>query len=370
MKTRCVYSNVRRARRASALAFLVVPLLAMTLSAQRARTPPARNPSDPIRPNWAERKASDAGWLPLPAADRPALLARWAEYDRLFAAADSMARPQGFSVVPGAISYGEMPPGRLYNFFLRYLFLEGNGRSTGEGPALLGIWENPGARDVWVADSGPPTFTDARGEMYFERARGQQVPGLPPGAIVFDGPLRFDSKNASYENAIRVLLTASGEAPWTDVSRERVLQSLIANAKKEAAEVEQMYADPAYRQAVDAAAPGSSDKLREMLANVRAPVTLLTNRLTAMSAADRAAPAWVRLTAVGTYEFGAPGTQGFYHVIADRPDYYRAAGSRTAVRAMLVRFQLTNAAHVAWDRAVEDSFKAFDWTALARLLTK
>lgn len=357
-------------RRVSILTFIVVPLLVVTGSAQRAGTPPTRNPSDPIRPNWTERKASDVAWRTMPATDRAVFLARWAEYDRLFTRPDSMARPQGFTVAPGAIAYGEGVPGTLFNFYVRYIFLKGDGRSGGEGDALLGIWENPVARNVWTVDSGPATFKDAQGEMYVERPRGNPLPGLPPGAIVFDGPLLFDSTNPSNENVIRVLLTASGQVPWSDVSRERVLQSLIADARKEVDEIEKLYADQNYRKAVDAGVPGSSDRLVATLASVREPVTRLTSRLAAMSPADRAAPAWVQLTAGGIYEFAAPGTPGFQHVIADQPDYYRASGSRTTVRAMLVRFRLTNAQDVAMDRAIADSFKAFDWAAAARLLTR
>ena len=54
----------------------------------------------------------------------------------------------------------------------------------------------------------------------------------------------------------------------------------------------------------------------------------------------------------------------------DRPDYYRANGSRTALRAMLIRFGQTSGYYVAMDRAIDDSFRAFDWAAAARLLSR
>jgi hypothetical protein len=47
---------------------------------------------------------------------------------------------------------------------------------------------------------------------------------MPATAVVFDG-LNFDRRSEARLNTIRVLLTADGELPWADVSRERVQKS-------------------------------------------------------------------------------------------------------------------------------------------------
>jgi hypothetical protein len=112
---------------------IAASLLAHSGWAQQATAPAAPGPVEPRRPNWVERKVSDLAWRPMPAADRAVFLARWAEYDRLLARAESMARPQGFTVAPGALAYGEGEPSRLLNFYVRYIFLAGTVTSGEDG---------------------------------------------------------------------------------------------------------------------------------------------------------------------------------------------------------------------------------------------
>ena len=57
-------------------------------------------------------------------------------------------------------------------------------------------------------------------------------------------------------------------------------------------------------------------------------------------------------------------------MIADKPDYYRFKGSRMQVRGLLITFRIQEyRGEEQADRAVTDSYRAFDWTAAARLLS-
>ena len=109
----------------------------------------------------------------------------------------------------------------------------------------------------------------------------------------------------------------------------------------------------------------------QTLAADTARLTQRRSELAAMSPADRAAAAWVGGNEA-IVRFTAPGDPGAYHLIADKPDYYRIKGSRLEVRSLLIGFRLTDSKPGSpgeWgDRAVSDSYKAFDWAAAARIL--
>jgi hypothetical protein len=354
------------------------------------------------------------GWLPwyysynttgLTAAERTTLTARASAYERLFVTRDSLARPQGFRVESNAFG-GLGSPGRLGQFGYRIIFFEG--MVGHEGPSLLWAYENVLASSVRIVDSGPADFEDSQGAIYRERPKGAAIPGLPPGAVVFGG-LSFEPATQARENMIQVLLTSDGELPWSDVSRERMLNLLIAGADAAVKKDRQALSQTTYQRwlsdaakrkqeteqmlvaitAVDKSqaattkaelervekATGESlkqndaaerEQLSQTLAADTARLTKRRSELAAMSQAERAAAAWVPSNSGDALQFTAPGASGSSHLIADKPDYYRIKGSRLEVRSLLIGFRIPD---YTWaDRAVTDSYKAFDWAAAARML--
>jgi|KBSSwiStaDraftv2_1062776.scaffolds.fasta_scaffold07320_8 hypothetical protein len=363
------------------------------------------------RPGRLTRRVADTVWRGATAGESATIMARWSLYDRLFTGPDSLARPQGFTFGPFASGSLTSPPFDVPHLEYSFTFYQGLITTRGEGTALLWVVEDPSARDVWVLDSGGPNFSDGQGEMFLERPKAGPVPGVPANAVVFDHALQFGSTNKGIENRIRVLLTADGELPWSDVSRERVLRILIAKAEAELKKVEHYASDSSYEKwlrdaparqrsrdemlagvaAVDKSQvaklradleraeretaesmkknePEQHEQMGRALALVKGKLTQVSGDLAAMSAAERATAAWIQLTSEGTYKFAAAGTPGFQHLISDKPDYYRFNGSRTRPRAILVGFGLTNGFNAQMDRAVADSYHAFDWAAVARLL--
>ena len=357
-----------------------------------------------------------SGWTPRFNADRPGLTAaertvlegRFAEYERLFAAPESMARPQGFLARPG--TNGRLPDGPFgISSFSYYIVVAPDLR---ERPAALSVRENPTARHVWVVDSGGPTLRDAAGDIYMERPRSGPLPGMPPSALVFDG-LKFDRQTESRINSVRVLLTSDGETPWSDVSRERVLQISVAQATAAFKVSEQQASETSYERwlrerparlrereqillgiaSVDKGLvektradferadreAGESYKKAEAaereqaatgLAYAKGRLNQASSQLAQMSATERAMPAWVHDAPDGTFQFAVPGTEGFGHLIADKPHYYKFTGSRVQVRSLLIYFRIQEyQGEEQADRAVAESFRAFDWTAAARLLS-
>ena len=110
----------------------------------------------------------------------------------------------------------------------------------------------------------------------------------------------------------------------------------------------------------------------QALAADTARLTQRRSELAAMSPANRAAAAWVECIPEATVRFAVPGASGACHLISDKPDYYRIKGSRLEVRSLMIGFRLTDAKPGSpgeWgDRAVTESYKAFDWVAAARIL--
>ena len=367
------------------------------------------------------------GWLPwysslstvnggLTAAERAAIATRAGDYQRLFVTRDSLARPQGgFSVEP-MYNGGLGPAGRLGGFGYTLIFFNfiAKAGESHEGTGQLWASENPRAHSVWILDSGPPDFEDGQGAIYRERPKGPPLPGMPPTAYVFDG-LKFEPSSQARENLIQVLLTADGELPWSDVSRERMLNLFIAeadaavktdqqalsqttyqrwlsDAPKRRQELQQMLVAIAaidkaqvatVKEQMESGEQTTGESLRQNDAMERAQMSQalaadtarLTQRrseLAAMSPADRAAAAWVECIPEATVRFAPPGAPGACHLIADKPDYYRIKGSRLEVRSLMIGFRLTDAKPGSpgeWgDRAVSDSYKAFDWAAAAHML--
>lgn len=380
-----------------------------------------------IHPAVAGQPAAQSrgpGWLPwysslstggLTAAERTAIATRASEYERLFVTRDSLAHPQGgFSVEP--MYNGRLgPAGRLGQFGYNLIFFNfvAKAGESHEGTTQLWAHENPLAASVWILDSGPPDFKDGQGAIYRERPKGPPLLGMPPAAFVFDG-LKFEPPSEARINIIQVLLTADGELPWSDVSRERLLNMFIAEADAAVKKDQQALSQTTYQRwlrdaprrrqelaqtvvaitAIDKSqvatvkaemerseeATGESlrqndamerAQLSQTLAADTARLTQRRSELAAMSPADRASAAWVGGNEA-TVRLTAPGAPGAYHLIADKPDYYRIKGSRLEVRSLLIGFRLTDAKPGSpgeWgDRAVSDSYKAFDWAAAARML--
>jgi hypothetical protein len=80
------------------------------------------------------------------------------------------------------------------------------------------------------------------------------------------------------------------------------------------------------------------------LADATRRLTRVTVQLAAMSPAKRAMPAWIQIVLsganAGSFAFADPGTPGFDHLIADKPECYRLKGSRVAVRSQLIYFRI------------------------------
>jgi hypothetical protein len=365
-------------------------------------------------------QARRQGWRPwyysydatgLTPAERRAITDRASAYERLFVVRDSLIRPQGFEATSHVFG-GLGPAGRLGQWGYNIIFFDGIGH---EGPSLLWAYENVLARNVWTVDSGAADFKDGQGEIYRERPKGSPLPGLPAGATVF-GALTFDSTE-SRDNVVQVLLTADGELPWSDVSRERLLNMFITEAAAAVETDRQALSQTTYQRwlsdaprrrqereqmlvaitAIDKAqaatvkaemekgeqATGESLKQNDATERAQwsqalaADTARLTQRraeLAAMSPAERAVAAWVDAGSGGTSKLVAPGAPGASHLIADKPDYYRVRGSRLEARSLLIGFRLTNAKPGdrlqgdLFDRAVSDAYRAFDWAAASRLL--
>lgn len=379
--------------------------IVMAAAQGRGAAPPTtRGPGWTARPTAAQRFSG----LGLTATERTVLEARFAEYERLFAAPESMARPQGFLARPGMD--GGLSEGPLgVPSFGYYIVIAPDLR---ERPAAMSIRENPVARHVWIVDNGPPTLRDAAGDIYLERPTSGSLPGMSRNALVFGG-LKVDRQTEARINSVSVLLTSDGELPWSDVSRERVVKIFIAEATAGFKTVEQQASESSYQRwlreaparqrdreqmlaavaSVDKAQvaktradleradreAGESYKKTEApereqaarnLAAAKGRLSQVSGQLAEMSATERAMPAWVQPNPDGTYKFAVPGTEGFHHLIADKPDYYRFKGSRVQLRSLLITFRIQEyTGEEQADRAVADSYKAFDWTAAARLLS-
>jgi hypothetical protein len=98
-------------------------------------------------------------------------------------------------------------------------------------------------------------------------------------------------------------------------------------------------------------------------ANATAAGDKIRAQIAAMTAVERATPAWIR----GVYEFAPVGAPDAFAVINVNPEFYRARGSPVEVRAILVEFQ-----SVPMERKAqrEQMFRDFDWEAIKRLLAK
>jgi len=379
-------------------------------AAQRAGAPASAKPRGP---GFLERSAIfyGTGEEALTPAERAIVEARFAEYERLFTAADSVARPQGFIVKP-SVSGGAMTRSRRIPSFRYALMIA---PLVQERLAAIFASENPESSSVWSGGGGPANFRDSAGDIYSERQRSGPLPGMLPTTYVFDG-LQFDKPTRARSNAVRVLLTPDGVLPWTDVPRERVLNILIAEAEDTYKKTAQLTAETVYQRwlreaperqrtreqlvvTLTATAGMDKPKAEKMKADMERAdrevgesykkadaeerernirnLALLKERVayvraqqTAMSATERAMPAWFRLNSDGHYSFASPGTPGFERLIADKPDFYRFKGSRVQVRTLMVYFHIQEyPREEAEDRAVIDAYKAFDWAAAQRMLT-
>ena len=400
---------MRRARFLILTTAVSATMVVSLSAAQRAGVPsPLKSRGD----GWLTRynTVRTGGESALTPAERAAVEARFGEYERLFAAAESLARPQGFIVQPNVS--GSLKAGRFGTPSFAYGLLIAP--SMRERPAAIWTSENPDAVSVWAGTGGPPDFSDSAGSIYRERQRSGPLPGMPPTTYVFDG-LQFDKQTSARINAVRVLLTSGGVLPWADVPRERVINNLIAEAEATYAKVAEATSETAYQRwlreaperqrtreqlVVTLIATAGMDKAkaektkadmertdRELgetykkadveerersargLAGLKERVTAVRSQLAAMSATERAMPAWIQMTRDGTYRFAAPGTAGFERLIADRPGFYRFTGPRVQVRTLMVYFHIQEyPGEEAEDRAVIDSYKAFDWAAAQRML--
>jgi hypothetical protein len=105
----------------------------------------------------------------------------------------------------------------------------------------------------------------------------------------------------------------------------------------------------------------------------------LRARLAAMTAEQRATPAWLANYFTGpnpTYELAPPGAPGAARIVAFNPAFFRATESRVAVR--LINVYITQSephergagVNQVVNRAAYEIYQTLDWAALARIVDR
>jgi hypothetical protein len=241
---------------------------------------------------------------------------------------------------------------------------------------------------------------DEEGRIYVEPRSVQPLPEMPMGTVV------YDQLEPGIQSMTRVVLTASEQEPLLPVSVERFLAAIIEElAPAEERAIAESSARSAYDQWMSEA-PNREKMLEQMPADARKKVEAtwrevgeklkaqeagnrellaqaaslaigpkLRARLAAMTAEERATPAWLANgTGNGVYEMAPPGTPGAARLVALNPTFFRATGSRVAVRLINVYLRQSEAheagagVNQAVNRAAYQVYRTLDWAALARLL--
>jgi hypothetical protein len=351
--------------------------------------------------------SSGPGWLPrvsfldvnvgagvrVTAAERAAVIARLDAIEGLIKKPDAMARPRGFEGVINMHWAGSLD---TRDSLIGYEFHMGvhipTFKINPEGPTVMRVTVNPYPEDL--TEGFHRLASDDKGDIWPERPIGEAIPGVPPGAVI------YDHLEAGQRTGVQVLLTSRREPVWIDVSKERFLNTVIAlfdNAAKDSSYEEWLKGAAERKQvreqtlaALSTVGPkekAQAAELRKTLqqaerdggeqlkaiesspTSARTQAAKLRARLAAMTPGERASPAWLADgTGGGSYELVAPRTPRAVHLVSLNPEFYRTKGSPVAVRAIRMTFYQRDTQLDAPWKAVYESYKAMDWTALARML--
>ncbi|MGH7682567.1 MAG: hypothetical protein ACRENN_11355, partial [Candidatus Eiseniibacteriota bacterium] len=355
-------------------------------------------------PGWQPRINSlDANAADIAAAERAKITARSDAIEAEFRKIPVLAEPDGFEVGGRMVmmGLGDKRQAELISYAYNLLFWSPTRAINGEVLSVIRVTVNP--YPGVLMDGFRPVVSENEGEagqIYVEPSKREPA----PGTVV------YDSLQYGYPSSTQVLLTAPGASPWVGVSRERYLKAQIAVYKKEDAAFKDANSQTAYqrwmseapkrkkdREAV-AAEIAASDKQKgaaylktmeqtekdvgeglkaqeasqreqaDQVASTPSIYTKLSAQLAAMSPSERAAPAWVK-SAGETFDLVSPETQGAVRLVALNPDFFRAKGSRVAVRGIVVRFDWVGDPYrdpSDMDQAIYKAHKKLDYAALRR----
>jgi hypothetical protein len=291
--------------------------------------------------------------------------------------------------------------GELFSYQYRLRFYSPSFAAAPEATAVLVVTFN---EYVALATGAFVPFGQVarteEGAIYVEPIRVRPLPGMPPGTMVY-GQLE-----QGVQSMTRVVLAVGDELPLLPVSAERFLTAIIAEQEpaeraidasqgsayeqwlSEASNREKMLEQmpPEARAKIEATWRAVGEKLkaqqagdRELLASSRrlAIAPQLRARLAAMTAEQRAAPAWLaNRTGNGTYALVPPGTPDAGRLIALNPAFFRSTGSRVVVRLINVYLEQSEphergaGVNQAVNRAMYAIYETLDWAALARILER
>jgi hypothetical protein len=299
------------------------------------------------------------------------------------------ATPAGFEARARWVSSPPSAPGRLRSYWVEIdPYVPTREAAAGGYIASAWIVFNP---DFGRVSEG--SLTSETGEIYYnERTRSERRYGATAVYGAF----------GEFNNALQVLFTAGDEDPMWPVTREEFLRAQIHVVEKEAAgleEAQQAATMTPYqrwlaeapqrkqgREQAVAAMPdnAAAEKLRAELERTEREVTEelkkreaqdaeslrafrkadpsagLREQLAAMSAEERASPAW----AGGTQLMPANAPNALRIVRVD-PSFLRARGPAAAPRAILVRMREPSR---GLEVAQNQLYREFDWAALKKML--
>lgn len=343
---------------------------------------------------WWPRAAFTDGSRSLTASERKTVEARLTAVEALMRKTP-YATPRGFAVRP-AFEYHEITDRtQLYSYgFSLVTFARCN--KYDEHGADITVTFNPDPMAWSLSDR--PMLDEAGDGLYVERVR---APAILGAAATFG---RFQEENSP---SFLLLFTPGNLSPTRPVTREEYVRAMIFTFEgKDAARIqaaatvaaktpyerwladaperkkrnEELFAviqqvNPAgaakMRADLEAAEREEGEKLKrndayersqlaKNLAAVTAPGDRLRSALAAMSAEERAAPAFL----VGE-ELVPAGTPNASAIVRKNPAFYRAAGSPLEARVILVRMP---GAYKEYRAQQAELFKQLDWAALKQLL--
>lgn len=413
-----------------ALAGFLVALLPRggdrSLQAQ-ARTPSATS----SRQGWLPRSDLLGSTTPplirVTADDRREARARLLAIEQLLGSTETLARPDGFEVMPqfrwGGAGVREARDGVVPYALILYFFMPSRA-IDGETSTIVTITVNPSAEDIarqslesthdtglWLEDSR----LDYRRDLLRDSLRPapERVRSDRAHDYVVYAPYYAFGPKTDYPDVPSmgtVLLTPAGSSPWLSVSRELYLRTVIANieggdsvtfcARADTfamSPLELWLADASNRRRIReetiagvAASAGSAEaaRLREQLERSERDVTaqlraseprdrergreaskspmvtaILRDTLASLTPDQRRSEAW--LSHLGGLPFHeATDTLSRRAVRANPAFYRRDAGRPVAPHGILVHFEGTGAG-----RAIVQSLRrSLDWAALAAML--
>jgi hypothetical protein len=361
------------------------------------------------------------GWLPrtsalatptfaVTPAERAAAIERLEAVEAVLRRVPVLTNPKGFDVGghvrwidPGPFANGPGPNrGELFSYQYRLRFFSPSFAASPEATAVLVVTFNEYvalATGAWVRFGAVASTKE--GQIYLEPFRVQPLERMPLGTTV------YDQLEPGVHSMTRVVLTAGKEPPVVPVSAERFLTTIIEEIEpgeraifeaspssayeqwlSEAPTREQLLKQmpPEARTKIEATWRDVGERLKAQEAGDRAllersrPLAIapkLRARLAAMTAEERATPAWLaNRTGNGAYELAPPETPGAGRLIALNPAFFRSGGSRVVAR--LINVYLTQeephergaGVNQAVNRAMFEIYQTLDWAALARILER